>query len=247
MKINILYDGQTITVPNGKTATLKCVGLKAKSDIVISVVDGEGGGSGGETITDLKGTTWLLNKFVDATYVQEHSCDLNFSSNGTNFNSINVVNDPDRMSSILRYDTTEVAVNAIGDYTQYGIDENYRKVTVTGGADATNADLITWFETNGIPYQNVITFTIEDGHDHSVYTYQAESGMTWAEWVESEYNTDGYYIEQESDAIAVSLGSLHGDLRWVYTSLDLSAHWVELTDRILIDGSYGRYHPAATN
>ena len=26
-------------------------------------------------------------------------------------------------------------------------------------------------------------------------SYQAEEGMTWAEWVESSYNTDGYYID----------------------------------------------------
>lgn len=33
---------------------------------------------------------------------------------------------------------------------------------------------------------NLISFTI-DGT-----TYQAEEGMTWEEWVESEYNTGGY-------------------------------------------------------
>jgi len=34
----------------------------------------------------------------------------------------------------------------------------------------------------------LITFTIAGT------TYQAEEGMTWGEWVESEYNTGGYYI-----------------------------------------------------
>ena len=38
MKINISYNGQTISVPDGKTATLKCAGLKANSDIVLSAV-----------------------------------------------------------------------------------------------------------------------------------------------------------------------------------------------------------------
>ena len=36
---------------------------------------------------------------------------------------------------------------------------------------------------------NLITFTIEGTE------YQAEEDMTWGEWVESEYNTDGCYIE----------------------------------------------------
>lgn len=33
----------------------------------------------------------------------------------------------------------------------------------------------------------MITFTI------GTVTYQAEEGMTWEEWCNSEYNTDGYY------------------------------------------------------
>ena len=32
----------------------------------------------------------------------------------------------------------------------------------------------------------LISFTIDGDH------YEAEEGMTWAEWVDSEYNTDGY-------------------------------------------------------
>lgn len=35
----------------------------------------------------------------------------------------------------------------------------------------------------------LISFTI-DGT-----TYQAEEGMTWGEWVESDYNTDGYIVD----------------------------------------------------
>ena len=38
----------------------------------------------------------------------------------------------------------------------------------------------------------LIEFTI-DGT-----TYQAVEGMTWAEWVESEYNTGGYCISSDS-------------------------------------------------
>ena len=38
---------------------------------------------------------------------------------------------------------------------------------------------------------NLITFTI-DGVE-----YQAEEGMTWEEWINSEYNTDGFYISEK--------------------------------------------------
>lgn len=37
---------------------------------------------------------------------------------------------------------------------------------------------------------NLITFTIGG------IQYQAEEGMTWGEWIEREYNTDGYYTDQ---------------------------------------------------
>lgn len=42
------------------------------------------------------------------------------------------------------------------------------------------------FSTRPIGGATLISFTIDPK------AYQAEEGMTWAEWVESEYNTDGY-------------------------------------------------------
>lgn len=38
---------------------------------------------------------------------------------------------------------------------------------------------------------NLILFTVSK---KSKYTYQAEEGMTWGEWIESAYNVDGYYV-----------------------------------------------------
>ena len=40
----------------------------------------------------------------------------------------------------------------------------------------------------------LISFTIEGT------SYQAEEGMTWAEWVESDYNTAGFYVNQDGTA-----------------------------------------------
>ena len=45
---------------------------------------------------------------------------------------------------------------------------------------------------------NIITFTID------MTEYQAEEGMTWAEWVESEYNTLGFY--EYYDEVALDTG-----------------------------------------
>lgn len=66
---------------------------------------------------------------------------------------------------------------------------------------------------------NLITFTIE-GIDDCI-EYQAEEGMTLREWVESEYNTDGYYIDDET--VYFRNGSnLYGLLRYNLDDLILS-------------------------
>ena len=66
-----------------------------------------------------------------------------------------------------------------------------------------------------------ISFTVGDD------TYQAEDGMTWAEWVASDYNTDGYYIQG-------SLVMYNGG----YLSL-VTAN-VAPTDTIVADAAYGK-------
>ena len=38
---------------------------------------------------------------------------------------------------------------------------------------------------------NLISFTID------YIQYQAQEGMTWGEWVRSQYNTQGYYIDSD--------------------------------------------------
>ena len=47
---------------------------------------------------------------------------------------------------------------------------------------------------NSTPAVTLIHFTIEG----DTTTFTAEEGMTWAVWIESEYNTKGYYL-QEND------------------------------------------------
>lgn len=52
--------------------------------------------------------------------------------------------------------------------------------------EATIGDINTILES--IIGNSIITFTIDNTE------YQAEQGMTWEEWVGSEYNTDGYFV-----------------------------------------------------
>ena len=45
----------------------------------------------------------------------------------------------------------------------------------------------------------MISFTIYDGFYETRTPYQAEAGMTWGEWVNSKYNTDGYSIQYNDE------------------------------------------------
>ena len=73
-------------------------------------------------------------------------------------------------------------------------------ITITGGTDATNPDLISWLQENGTII-NLINFSI------NTVSYQAEDGMTWEEWVNSSYNTDGYTIGNAMGFTAVQKGN----------------------------------------
>ncbi len=64
-------------------------------------------------------------------------------------------------------------------------------VSIFGLTGAYEAETVEEWDGTGVvieEIENLITFTIGGT------SYQAESGMTWAEWVQSEYNTDGVTI-----------------------------------------------------
>ena len=73
-----------------------------------------------------------------------------------------------------------------------GNDLEEMNIPVSISIDKGNTKFGTW---TGIVEYNVelvipINFTVDD------ISYQAEKGMTWAEWVESDYNTEGFYIDK---------------------------------------------------
>lgn len=73
---------------------------------------------------------------------------------------------------------------------------------------------------NKVGGATLINFTI-DGT-----TYQAEEGMTWEQWCNSSYNTDGYYVRED--------GVITNNVYFVSTS----AGHVSSTDTIVSDYSY---------
>lgn len=74
----------------------------------------------------------------------------------------------------------------------------------------------------------LISFTI------SGTSYQAEDGMTWQQWVDSEYNTDGCYIS--SNRVYTSTG---GSIGTIKTAVSPSAVIVDGTDYDIVSGGAG--------
>lgn len=71
---------------------------------------------------------------------------------------------------------------------------SYKTIEVTSKlSEVTNGEqLLAWLQANATKQSTstptLISFTIAGN------AYQAEEGMTWAQWVESSYNTGGFYI-----------------------------------------------------
>lgn len=88
------------------------------------------------------------------------------------------------------YALYRVAMNA-GGKSGYNIDVGWDsgcQVITFDGVQDVSKEFYEWFVANAV--QQTITFTI-DGTE-----YTALSGMTWGEWVASEYNTGGFFDDR---------------------------------------------------
>ena len=99
-------------------------------------------------------------------------------------------------------DTKQVAVANITDaiFVTWSGTFNYNVAMsdVAGGSTTEPSDP----DTGDGEEATTITFDIKDGDSEDVFTLQANEGMTWTEWVDSEYNTLGLYVEDNSVKIA---------------------------------------------
>lgn len=66
-----------------------------------------------------------------------------------------------------------------------------------------------------------ITFEYQDGYEDfgDIYNFDAINGMTWGEWVDSEYNTDGWFVSENSEYDFLSgiktYGGLGDNPNWI--------------------------------
>lgn len=92
------------------------------------------------------------------------------------------------------------------------VDENvgkYYKFTGTTDDTYTNGDIYYVVDDSG---DTEITFTIQPYYFSSrAETYTAKSGMTWATWCDSRYNTDGYYVGSDNVVRNIDGGTIYAD------------------------------------
>lgn len=95
-------------------------------------------------INDLTGTKWIFNAGTIENY-EPNEFFINFTSNNSSYTRF-AYSDIGADDGIY-YGSTRVA--AWGDYvvTKGWIDQAYRIISITGGTDVTNSDLISYFET----------------------------------------------------------------------------------------------------
>ena len=97
-------------------------------------------------VTDLTGTTWVINTRPYGTSISLGSINasINFTSNNTNYSRIFIPIEDDLVdgTEALLYDNQQAYRNSAW------YNEAYKTISITGGTDATNTNLINWLEAN---------------------------------------------------------------------------------------------------
>lgn len=134
--------------------------------------------------------------YITATYEGSGSGSASISSD---------VNEGIDREQSIKVETTDKSVLATLVVSQEGL----REVFTPSDGDFILADGGTFNVLKGEEGEvSLISFTID------LTQYQAEEGMTWWEWVNSQYNTDGYRIDFD-DSIKTQSGGF-----WIGTSED---------------------------
>ena len=98
-------------------------------------------------IINLTNTVWLLNDWPNITITNDNLYNLNFSSNNNAYSQLSLSRVFAQSLPIptVKYDNTMVYQITPG---VKWIDQVYRTITITGGTDVTNSDLIDWLYNN---------------------------------------------------------------------------------------------------
>lgn len=161
-------------------------------------------------ITDLTGTSWVLNLLLDTYLGNISSKNINFISNGNNYNTITY--EGVGSSHTLSYGNTTVWYENVNVNDTWS-DPKYRIIYITDGADVTNATLIAWLQNNAtlVPVVDLTDTT------WIINSLTAESG--YGEFNincdNSAYLEDGFTFYQFNIGYRAALG---GELKEAYAN-----------------------------
>ena len=141
--------------------------------------------------TETKSYTWSIAKAAGSLSINPTSIILN---SDTKSKTITVTKVGDGAISAVSNDTSVATVSVSGNVvTVNSVNDKTGTATITVSvAEGTNWRAATDVTCSvSAEFTTLITFTIE--HNGTVETLTAEEGMTWSEWMDSSYNTMGFY------------------------------------------------------
>lgn len=114
-------------------------------------------------ITDLTNTTWYLKEVLDFTDIVLDTYNLFFDTDGMSYEYFKMTTPSDEVYKIaygFNYGSEEAYTTActtyVGTQDTVWTYQEYRRIKITGGSDATNTNLIAFFIQNRTILGNII-------------------------------------------------------------------------------------------
>lgn len=175
----------------------------------------------GECVSVQTGETWVFNETIS---FLPNDATGNFVSNDEEFRAMEGGNDDEDFWVVYRKLNGNLVIAASGSSGDLKMKDAYRTVTFE---TAPTGDFLTWLQANAVKQGSaaLITFTINGT------SYQAEEGMTWAQWIASSYNIDKWVIGRYEQVAEYENSTIGVYKPGTYT-------WVEKNDVIIANSEY---------
>ena len=115
-------------------------------------------------------------------------------------------------------------VKSAVENTTQGMFDVEQKALVAGGLTIANQDFEGGSEPESPAEPEITTFefSISGGGKHGEFNgdYTAENNMTWAGWINSEYNVDGFWIDEYNEISKIRFPSTYPDAEYMVFSFD---------------------------
>ena len=187
---------------------------------------------------------WAMS--VTANYGSQNMLSVMYDAHGKAGNYVGSANQHNMAKTSLSASFTNKALKGTSaSYTMLG--QNYKGLLIIYDSTYTGLPIVDetklssfiecqyvtagWTDSGGGNTGSLSSFIYNDST-----MYYFESGMTWQEWIDSDYNTDGFTSAYSNSVGAWGEYVLDGDGEWVdynYSS------YVLVTDQIVANGDYG--------